>query len=68
MFQRNKYNRPKNKTSFNHIQCRYIASNLDQFQKDPTDETNRHVTIGFYTIDFKDNTVYQTLDPANKDE
>jgi hypothetical protein len=67
-FQRNKQNKPTNKTYFDHIQSRRISKKLDMFEKTPDDVTTCHVNLGFYSIDFKSKRVYQTADPANKEE
>ena len=38
------------------------------FKQNPDDVTSSLVNLGFYTIDFKTKKVYQTADPANKEE
>ena len=38
------------------------------FKQNPDDVRNSFANLGFYTIDFKSKIVYQTIDPANKEE
>jgi len=38
------------------------------FKQNPDDVINSQVNLGFYTIDFNNNKVYQTADPANSEE
>ena len=68
MFQRNKKGHAKNKTYFDHLQSRRIKKKLDKFAKNPDDVTSILVNLGYYSIDLKTNKVFQTADPANKDE
>ena len=65
MFKRNKKNQPKNKKYFDHPQSRRIKKMFDLFKQNPNDFKNSFANLGFYTIDFNNNKVYQTADPAN---
>mgnify|MGYP000067639644 CR=1 FL=1 len=38
------------------------------FKQNPDDVKNSQANLGFYTVDFKTKKVYQTTDPANKEE
>ena len=68
MFKRNKKNKPKNKRYFDHIYSRRINKKFDLFKQNPNDVKNSKVILGFYSIDFISNKVYQTSDPANEEE
>jgi len=68
MFKRNKKNQPKNKKYFDHPQSRRIKKKFDLFKQNPNDFKNSFANLGFYTIDFNNNKVYQTADPANSEE
>ena len=68
MFKRNKKNQPKNKKYFDHPQSRRIKKKFDLFKQNPDDVRNSFANLGFYSIDFKSKKVYQTADPANKEE
>ena len=68
MFKRNKNNQARNKSYFNHAQSRAIKKKFEKFLMNPEDAKNCKVNLGFYTIDFKSERVYQTADPANKEE
>ena len=64
-FQMNKKNQPKNKHYFTHVEARAIREQRDLFLKNPENMENKHVDLGFYTIDLKLNVVFETNDPAN---
>jgi len=68
MQQRNKKNKPKNRRYFNHIESRAIKEQLKIFQENPNKTEYRNFSLGFYSIDFQENRVYQTEDPDNLEE
>ena len=68
MFQRNKKNKPKNKKYFDHIDARTIKMRIEDINDNGNNYSKNILKLGFYTIDFHENFIFQDLNPTNSDE